>query len=484
MKHYKLYLLFVFTFGYGINFSQTRKIDSLKTLLKKDKEDTIAVAHLNAVATEFRNLSDFDSALYYGFKSLQLAGRLKPEFTKGLAITNSNIGITYFSKGEHPLALEYFINALKIEKKINDKKRITGTLGRIGTLYKSQGNYPRALKYYFEALKIAEETGDKKIIVTHLSNVALVFSDKKNDDKALSYDNKALQISESINDYYSTAVLYVNIGVIYAAKNNYLKAIDHYFRALKLGKQLDNKSVISSCYGNLGNIYTVKKNYDSSAFYYFKALKIAEEMGDKTMIAIGNGNVASDFLAKKKFEVAEQYYLKALAIDSSIGFMNHSSSIHLGLSGLYYSKGDFKKALEQYKNYSVQKDSMFNIEKNKAFTKHEMNYEFEKKEIEVKADQDKKDAVTLAENNKQKLILALISSALILVIIFAVFAVRTLRLTRKQKLVIEIKSKETQEQKRMIEEKNTEILDSIHYAKRIQQSLLPTEVYIERILNK
>jgi len=36
----------------------------------------------------------------------------------------------------------------------------------------------------------------------------------------------------------------------------------------------------------------------------------------------------------------------------------------------------------------------------------------------------------------------------------------------------------------IIEEKNKDILDSIRYAKRIQNSLLPTEVYIENALNR
>jgi hypothetical protein len=37
-------------------------------------------------------------------------------------------------------------------------------------------------------------------------------------------------------------------------------------------------------------------------------------------------------------------------------------------------------------------------------------------------------------------------------------------------------------QKRQIEERNKEITDSIQYAKRIQQSLLPTEKYLDRLL--
>ena len=39
-------------------------------------------------------------------------------------------------------------------------------------------------------------------------------------------------------------------------------------------------------------------------------------------------------------------------------------------------------------------------------------------------------------------------------------------------------------EKLLVEEKNKEILDSIHYSKRIQNALLPSEKYIERNLNR
>jgi len=44
--------------------------------------------------------------------------------------------------------------------------------------------------------------------------------------------------------------------------------------------------------------------------------------------------------------------------------------------------------------------------------------------------------------------------------------------------------KQLAERKRMIEEKQKEILDSIHYAKRIQTALMPHEKYIARNINK
>ena len=66
---------------------------------------------------------------------------------------------------------------------------------------------------------------------------------------------------------------------------------------------------------------------------------------------------------------------------------------------------------------------------------------------------------------------------LALVLLFAMIMFNRFRVTRKQKVIIE-------QQKHLVEEKQKEILDSIVYAKRIQQSLMPTEKYIEKNVSK
>jgi len=71
---------------------------------------------------------------------------------------------------------------------------------------------------------------------------------------------------------------------------------------------------------------------------------------------------------------------------------------------------------------------------------------------------------------------------LLLVGVFAFFIFQRLRITKKQKLVIEEQKAVVEEQKAEVEEahveleeKNREVMDSINYAKRIQDALLATE---------
>ena len=64
------------------------------------------------------------------------------------------------------------------------------------------------------------------------------------------------------------------------------------------------------------------------------------------------------------------------------------------------------------------------------------------------------------------------------------FIFRSYQQKKKANELITKQRDEVELQKQLIEEKQKEILDSIHYAKRIQLSLLPTEKYIDKIFKK
>jgi len=95
-----------------------------------------------------------------------------------------------------------------------------------------------------------------------------------------------------------------------------------------------------------------------------------------------------------------------------------------------------------------------------------MNYEFDKKQAAQQAEQDKKDAIAAADKKKQKIITTLVAIGLMLVMIFSGLLFSRFRITQRQKVIIE-------KQKAIVEEKNKEVTDSITYAKRLQDAILP-----------
>ena len=133
--------------------------------------------------------------------------------------------------------------------------------------------------------------------------------------------------------------------------------------------------------------------------------------------------------------------------------------------------------MEMYDLQILMRDSMKNEQGRKAVFKQQLKFEYEQKEAEAKAEQDKKDVMTEEESRRKNIIIWSAAGGLALLGVFLFILFNRFRIIRRQKTIIE-------KQKLTVDEKQKEILDSIHYAKRIQESLLPSEKYIERSLKR
>jgi len=70
------------------------------------------------------------------------------------------------------------------------------------------------------------------------------------------------------------------------------------------------------------------------------------------------------------------------------------------------------------------------------------------------------------------------------VCVFGVFMYNRFKITQKQKSIIEQQKEVVENQKKLVEVKQKEILDSIHYARRIQMALMTKESKLASILSR
>ena len=109
-----------------------------------------------------------------------------------------------------------------------------------------------------------------------------------------------------------------------------------------------------------------------------------------------------------------------------------------------------------------------------------MTYEFEKKEATAKLEQEKKDAIALEESQKQKIVRNAFIAGFILMMILAVFIFRSYRNKQKANKIILSQKNEVEKQKTIVDQKQKQIVDSINYAQRIQNSILVSEQEIQK----
>ncbi len=513
MKVLKKHLTcFIFIFFSSLTFAQQTKADSISKLLKTYHSsnspttiDTLKVNYLNALAWQL-SFNNSDTALLISNEALHLAEKILSnnqdksvvEAIKiGVGTSYYQIGSFYDDKDEYALSMKFYSKAIEIWEELLStdnsgkvqKKRIklqkATTLGNVGIVYRKQGNYPKALEYYLQSLKLDEEIGGKKEIATDLGNIGTLYYKLKDYPKTLDYLFRALKMDEELGNKTGVARHLGNIGGVYGEQNDNVKALDFYMRALNITEEIKSKQGIARNLGNIGSIYYIEKDYNKALDCFLRSLKIREEIGSKILISSGLRSIGMLYTATKKYSESEDYLKKSLVMAEELGSLDEMRESNLSLSNLFKATGNYSKALAHYEKAMAIKDSLFNSEKDKEVTRKEMTYEYEKKEAESRAEQEKKDVIAEANTKKQQLILIFVSGGLFLVFAFAGFIFRALRVTRKQKKLIEEKNNQTEEQKKIIiqqkeivEEKNKDIIDSINYAKRIQDALLKEQEHV------
>lgn len=441
---------------------------------------------LNFLAFLHSSFGENDKALEFYNRSLEL--RKKTNDYKGMAEILNSIGLLYKSEGDIINSLNYYQKALQLSEKIDYKDEIASSLNSLARIFNSQGDIVKALEYYQKCLKIQENMEDKEGIALVLNNIGSIYYDQGELSKALENFKSALQLIEETGIKDGKATLLANIGSIYEKQEKDSLALEYYNNSLKIREELGDEEDIASSLNHLGAFYNKRENIQKSLEYYFRSLKIREKISDKEGLSSTYNHIGSVYFKGKDYKKALDYSLKSMKLGKELGFPDKIEDAASILCKIYKATGNHKLALENYELAIKMRDSLNNIQTQKATIKQQTKYEYDKqKALDEKAHQyelKQKEESARTEKNKQMVIISSVSVVLILVVIFSIFLYNRFKLTQKQKAIIELKEKETHIQKEIIEEKHKEITDSINYAERIQRSFLATKELLDENLNE
>jgi len=500
----KVFLCFIFSCISICVFAQQHKIDSLYSVLKNAKGDTNCVNVMNALALELNHASNFDAADSLSKKSLELAIKLNfktgmagayrnigstnynihntPEAIKnfllgfkidsalnnqwGLGMDYACIGLARYQQGNYEEASKNYEISIKIQEATNNKDYLFRTYQYIGLVSKKKGNYADALKYYLKSLTIAEERGNKHVAADDYMDIGNIYTEQNNDSDAMKSYKEALKDFELIGNKRGMGSAYCNIGNLFNNVHNSGEALSYYEKSLEIAKENDDKEGMTNAYGNIGTVEEELGNHEEALKNQNQSLKIDLEIGDKEGVSEDYLNIGSILLMQGKYAEAVNCQEKALTLAKELGSKLLLRSCYAARVSTDTAMGNYKQAYSDYYKYRIYRDSLMNEENTKKIVSEQMQYEFDKKQAEERAIQDKKDGEAAAADKRQQIVTISVSIGLLLVLLFSGLLFSRFRITQQQKKIIE-------EQKELVDEKNKEVLDSITYAKRLQDAILP-----------
>lgn len=402
---------------------------------KLNDKSRIAMAYgIMAVVCRFE--SKTDSSFYYIHKVLALSKELRDKYRTTTGY--STLGEMYRMQNDDAHALLYFDSARVLAQEIGHKNQLAYCLGSMGSIYRLQNQVERSLNYYQVALSISREVNNKALIATNLSTIGDVYYRMKKYDTALTYFREALDLAKMTRDVNRQGFIYVAIAAIYRDSGLYNESLNELRFADTIARNTNYENLKAIAWTGLSMTYQALGDYKQAQSYGEKALtaSIASKMPTNIQDA-----------SKQLYEVYEQ-------------------------------QGNTAKALEMYKKYISARDSVENQNEIRKFAQ----VEYAAKESELKADNAEKLAEVKAQEvrseeqlRKNKIILLVVVIGFVLLGVLAVFIFRSLQQTKKARGIIELQKTEVERQKAIVEEKNKSIHDSITYARRLQEAIIPGE---------
>ncbi len=361
-------------------------------------------------------------------------------------------------------------------------QKLSSAIGDRGFLFYMQGNYKKAVDDYNLSIKIGNKVDNKNNAAIMYNNIAGVYMDQNLNDNALVFFNKSLALYAQIGNEDGTAQCYANIASIYDARGRQDTALEFYNKALKIHERHNNFERIAVIYNNFGTIYSRNKDYGKAIDYLKKSLDMQQQVQNKKGVTFALANIAEVLMRQNKYAEAKTYLLKAYKLAEE---MRSPLSIRAPAISLYKVEsklGNWQEALKYYKIYVAAQDSIHSLQNAKTAIEEKIRFDYEKQKAVDQAVHDQEMVVAAEREQKQRIISISVAIGLILMITFAVFVFIRLRISNNQNKIIEKQKQTVEEKNSLIEEKQKEIIDSITYAKRIQNTLLAHEEYLNEHL--
>jgi serine phosphatase RsbU (regulator of sigma subunit) len=293
-----------------------------------------------------------------------------------------------------------------------------------------------------------------------LLNIADMFVRMEEFDSAEHYAQKAIEFDEQ-SDEYIKSIAYINYGAALERNNKFDKALIYLLRGLEIQYTSDTDfAAVSEAYLTISHIYAKKKQFQN-------ALQFAD----------------SSIISSKRSE--SNYYLRK-------GYKLRSS--------LHKSLGNNSKAYDELNKFVETNDKIYSEETTEKFLELQELYEAKQREAEINLLKQQRE---LSKDSITKKNLIIIGSVIILLLmaLFLVVYISRNRLKQKALTLLNSQNKEIEErnlqlgemteelksQKEemeshrdqlseaygILEERNKDVTDSINYAQKIQNSLLP-----------
>ncbi len=358
------------------------EIDSLKNELSKATSDSMKARVLVRLSREYEYL-DFDRSKEYAEQALKLAEA--PDLKKTKILAYQNIANLFTLSGDYSSALRYDDLSLKQSLAIGDSLRISVDYNNIANDYLDLGEYDEAYYFFTQSHRIAARIGDSLRMTVALHNVGRVFKELGQYDRALDHLEISREMSERIGDLEGIPYSYDEIGDVLLRQGDYDSALQTLMTSLRLTRQQGLRILEPRTLTKIANCYLNTGDYKTALAYYDTTYSMHEKTNNRfaqAEVEYGRGMV---FMAQGKYDDATRLVNRSLQTARNTNARILAINCYHKLSDLAELKGDYRTALNFFKQYKQLEDSMFSQDMQEKLLRDQLRFETEAKDSQIAA---------------------------------------------------------------------------------------------------
>jgi serine phosphatase RsbU (regulator of sigma subunit) len=470
-------------------------VDSLERKLAAAREDTTRAWLLVDLAREHARREEYEKAIGHTDMVFDLVRRadgpieVRTALKKAAGRAHMIAGRVTQRQGDLQRALDHFLKDLRIQESVRDSSAAASAHNNIGTVYSIFEDYEQAFIHFQEGLRSAGE--DEAILTRLYMNLGNLHGMQSEREQAMGYYSKSLLYAKARKDQRSVAQLYNNMAGL-CVEADLQKALLYAMQSLKTHEELEDRFGVSAVCATVGLVHammstavdanashpgfgggwirvvTDANGLDSAEHYYRRALRIGTEIGSDDRVQPALAGLGGIHLMRGEPSQALHYLQRATSLAEVAGKDGDLILLYEGLSVVHERLGDHVNALVYNKRLVRTKDKVFDQEKQKALGRLEAKAEYERAALIAKKEREQADALLNARIDKQALQRNSLMGGLGLTLLLASAGYRGYQNKRRAYAEVQV-------QKDVLEERNKDITDSIRYAQRIQEAILPSD---------
>lgn len=434
-----------------------------------------------------------------------------------------NMGVGYYYLYKMDTAKMYYQRALTVFKKCNYNQGILLIFNNLGALYLVSGDREKSMTFQDSAYELAIELQDTSAIIRALSSMSNIQYDLQNYPKALEVLQRGLPLLKNCKNKRLVTAYHANIYSSYRNLNDYENWKKHINITSRMIHELKDSSGIARLYTNLAggclqfksqwaqennlpvnDLSTYKPLLDSIIKLDNFALRFFKAQGMKLEMVHIYQHLGTTYQFLHKFQTSTEYFLQGLEIALEENMSQYTNELYHNLHVNMLMMGNVER-MDDYQIKFMKSDSeIIEGAVQEKMAKFEVKYQTLEKEREIERQRltiEKQEA----EHRKQVYFRNFLLVSVLLLLVLMLFVYKSFLDKKKRSQIVleknallveaneEIRAQneeiQTQrdkvvEQKTYIEKQKSRLDDSIVYAQRIQDAVLPSSDQVLSLLNK